>query len=456
MRYLINRQPRTLWGSVGTRRVALVAAGLMSVAALAACGSPGGSSSTNNTDPTSVSTDVADTKATIALFTAAGLKDYQQSLADAFTAKYPSITVKLQTEADSNYNTVLPRLLASDSPPDVVAAADLIGSVRDGLLTNLDKYSDAYGWEDKVPASILDGGRVTDGTIGSGSLYQAGGAAGPLVGVFYNRDLAKQIGMTEVPASLADLEADLAAAKAAGITPIVASNGDGLVGHLYNLLLGAYMGPQSVLDMVWHKDGATLNAPEAIEATALLQKWADAGYFNEDVNAINQDASYGQFAAGKGLFMVQGSWMTQALPADFDGKYGVFPMPPKDTGSGNFSMTGNSLGFSIAANSDEKDAAALFLDFLSTPEAAAVAVENGYPAVSDAAATDLSLDMAAPDQIQAGFAQVAAANGFFSWIQNSVPAVNTALTPELQSLLGDKTTPEDMVKALDDAYQSGL
>ena len=439
-----------------TLRALGVTAAMLAMALVSACAGPGGEAPAADASPTSVRTDVGAQQATITLFTAAGLKDYQQALADAFMKKYPAITVELQVEADNNYNTVLPRLLASDSPPDLALVGDLSGAVRDGLVTNLDAYDDAYGWSRKVPASVLGAGRVQDGEIGTGSLYVGGGAAGPLAGVFYNRDLAKKVGMTDVPRTLDEWEAVMAKAKSMGITPIVASNADGLIGHLYNLLLGDYMGAQSVLDVAWRKPGASLETAEATEATARLQKWADAGYFNTDANAINQDASYGRFAAGEGLFMVQGTWMTQSLPTSFDGKYGVFPIPPVEAGGPPISMTANTLAFSIAARSDHKDSSALFLDFLTSPEAAEVATENGYPAASATAKTTLTLDADVESQIQAGYAAVAASDGFFTWIQNSVPAVNTDLPAQLQLLVSGKAEPEDVVEHLQGSYESGL
>jgi raffinose/stachyose/melibiose transport system substrate-binding protein len=437
-------------GGVGIAVAVLVAG------SLAGCAGPGGAAPASDATPTAVRTDVGGDEATITLFTAAGLKDYQQALADVFMEKYPAITVKLQVEADNNYNTVLPRLLASDNPPDVASVPDLVAAVRDGLITNLDAYDEAYGWSQEVPASVLDAGRVEDGMIGTGSLYVGGGAAGPLVGVFYNRDLAKQVGMTQVPATMDELEAVMAKAKAMGITPIMASNSDGLIGHLYNLLLGDYMGSQGVLDLVWRKPDSTLDTPEAVEATARLQKWAKAGYFNPDTNALNQDASYGRFASGDGLFMIQGTWITQALPKSFDGKFGIFPMPPLEEGGPTISMTGNTLAFSVAAHSNQKNAAALFLDFLTSPEAAEVAADNGYPAASATGVGDVSLEADAKSQIQAGYSAVAESNGFFSWIQNSVPAVNTDLPTQLQLLVSDKTTPQDAVTQLQDAYESGM
>jgi raffinose/stachyose/melibiose transport system substrate-binding protein len=277
------------------------------------------------------------------------------------------------------------------------------------------------------------------------------------VGVFYNKALAQQVGMTTVPQSIGELEAVMAKAKTAGITPIVASNSDGLVGHLYALLLGNYMGPQALLDVIWHKPGATLDTPQARAATATLDKWVKAGYFNADANAINQDGSYGQFAGGKGLFMFQGSWITQALPKAFDGKYGIFPMPANEPGGKQVSMTGNSLGYAIAARSKNKDAAALFIDFMSTPAAAQVAEQNGYPALGAKSATPvISLDGTITQQIQAGYAKVGADNGFDSWLQNAAPAVATEETAQLQLLLASKATPDAVVTALQDAYAKAV
>ncbi|MGW6903708.1 extracellular solute-binding protein [Streptomyces sp. NPDC054940] len=431
------------------------------LATLAACSGPGsdsGSGSSADVTPTAVNTAVADSPATLTLFSAAGLETYEQGLADAFMAKYPKIEVKLRVEADNNYNTVLPRLLASDSTPDIVQPNDLLGGVKDGLLTNLDAYDKAYGWSSKVPASALAPGRVSNGVIGGGPLYQAGGSAGPLVGVFYNKELASKVGMKKAPSTVAELEAAMAKAKKSGVTPIVASNQDGLIGHLYSLLLGTYMGADKLSDIVYHQPDATLDTPEAVKATETLQKWIKAGYFASDVNALNQEASYGQFTGGKGLFFFQGSWITQTLDKNFKGKYGVFPMPPAQNDGPYTGMTSNTLAFSIAARSKNKDAAGLFLDFLTTPEAAKVAVKNGYAALTSSTASPVkpSLSGTLNDQIQAGYAAIAADNGFDSWLQNSAPAVNTKLTQQLQLLVSGKVEPDAMVKTLQTTYADAL
>ena len=79
---------------------------------------------------------------------------------------------------------------------------------------------------------------------GVGSLW-AMGLNYSLTGVFYNKTLAAKIGMTAAPKTLAQLDALLAKAKAAGVTPIVQFNGGETGGLLFPLqqLMGAYGPP---------------------------------------------------------------------------------------------------------------------------------------------------------------------------------------------------------------------
>lgn len=369
-------------GRAGLRRTVIATAGGIALAAaVAACGAPGGgapAAAPAAAAPAAVSTNVTSTPVTLSFFVDAGLQGYEEALAKAFHARYPDVSFSYNVEPDNDYNTVADRVIASASAPDVVAVPDLITAVKDGLLTNLDGYAAAYGWTAKVPASVLAQGRVSGGVIGSGPLYAGGGSAGPLVGVFYNKALASRLGITQPPATLAALEADLAKAKADGITPIIASNGDGLIGHLYSLLLGDYMGAKNLVGLVNHAPGATLDTPAAVQATTVLQNWIRAGYFNPDANAIQQEASYGEFAGGKGLFMVQGSWAVPVLQSAFGGKYGMFPFPPLTKGGTYAAMTSNSLAFSIPARAAHKSAAAAFLNFLTTPAAAQIMISNGF------------------------------------------------------------------------------
>lgn len=453
-------------GTTPTRRLLVAASAVIAIVAGACSGTAATPTSAPATPTPATSASAAATATvaspsaqpvTLTALTAAGLKDQWQAQIDAFHAKYPNITITLQTEADNNYNTVVPRDLASDSPPDIVLPVpDMISAVKDNLILNLDSYAKKYDWASKVPASALAAQETAGGKKGAGSLYAAGGSAGSLVGIMYNKALAAKIGMTQPPATIADLEADMAKAKSMGITPIIASNKDGLVGHLFDLLLSDYMGPKTVLNWVWLQPGANLNTPDAVTATTELQKFVQAGYFNSDANAINQDASYGEFAGGKGLFFFQGTWITGTLPKSFDGQYGFVPFPAVTAGGTIVSMTGNNLVGSIAAKSKNPDAAAMFLDFLSTADAAAIAEKYGYAASAPGATATISMDGTITQQIQNAYTVIANNNGFTDWIENSVPEINPVVTAQLQLMLANKVSPADMVKKLQDTYSAAL
>ena len=97
---------------------------------------------------------------------------------------------------------------------------------------------------------------------GAGPLW-AMGVNYSLTGVFYNKALAAKIGMTSPPKTLADLDAILAKAKAAGITPIDQFNGGATGGLLFPLqqLMAVYGPPGPINDWIFDKAGANINTP---------------------------------------------------------------------------------------------------------------------------------------------------------------------------------------------------
>ena len=149
--------------------------------------------------------------------------DLPFKLSEEFTRQFPNVTWDISQDQFTNLMNATPRLLSGDNPPDLIRLPSMVSLVADGLLMNLDGYASAFGW-DEWPAAQLAQNRVAeDGTRGSGSLY-AMGLNYSLTGVFYNRELADQIGMTEPPATVAEFDDLLAAAKEAGLLPIMVWN----------------------------------------------------------------------------------------------------------------------------------------------------------------------------------------------------------------------------------------
>ena len=267
----------------------------------------------------------------------------------------------------------------------------MVTLVQDGLLLNLDPYYEAFGW-DAWPASVLAPHRVGEGgrPRGEGSLY-ANGFNVPITGVYYNRRLAEQIGMTEPPATLQAFEDSLAAAKEAGIQPIMqwnaSASGGGLAFPLQNLM--ASVGPTGPInEWIYQKEGATIDTPSNLEAAKHLETWIKNGYFPEDVNAIEYVQAADRFAAGEALYTFNGTWQNATYDGSAD-DIGFFLFPPAEEGGTHGSM-GVPVTFGIAANAKNADCAAFFFDWVGTnPEARQINVtQSGSAPVGPGGSAD--------------------------------------------------------------------
>jgi len=227
--------------------------------------------------------------------------DIPFKLAEEFTKQYPNVTWDIKQDQFTNLINSTPRLLSGDNPPDLIRLPTMVSFAEQGLLKNLDDYASAFGWNE-WPVPQLNQNRVAeDGTRGSGSLY-AMGLNYSLTGIFYNKELAAQIGMTEPPKTLAEFDDLLAKAKEAGLLPIMqwgsAKSGMGLAFPLQALM--ASVGPvEPINDWIFQKPGATIDTPSNLIAAHHLEQWIQNGYFPPDINAIEYTDSNARFGKGE-------------------------------------------------------------------------------------------------------------------------------------------------------------
>jgi raffinose/stachyose/melibiose transport system substrate-binding protein len=387
--------------------------------------------------------------------------DLPFKLSTEFTKQFPNVTWNISQDQFSNLMTSTPRLLAGDNPPDLIRLPTMVSLVKDKLLKNLDDYVTAFGW-DKWPAAQLAQNRVgSDGTRGSGSLYAAG-LNYSLTGVFYNKKLATQIGMTQPPATVAAFEDLLAKAKAANLQPIMAWNasasGGGLAFPLQQLM-AAYGPTQPINDWIFQKSGATIDTPTNLTAAQHLQQWVAAGYFPKDANAIEYTDANARFGKGEGVFMFNGDWQDAAYDKDFAGNVGFFVFP-SGTDGGSVAAMSAPLTYGIAAKAKNADCAAFFLNWVATNDAARqvdVTVGGSNPG----GPTDLAIPPAAAgsiinDTLAAG-GTVAKSNGAMDFIANATGSIFAkGWTPELQKMIGGKQTADGLLKAVQAEYQKEL
>src|SRR5581483_1364727 len=292
--------------------------------------------------------------------------DLPFKLSEEFTKQYPNVTWNIKQDQFTNLINETPRLLSGDNPPDLIRLPTMVSFAKQGLLKNLDDYATAFGW-DKWPVPQLNQNRVAaDGTRGSGSLY-AMGLNYSLTGIFYNKKLAAQVGMTQPPKTLAEFEDLLAKAKSAGLLPIMqwgsAKSGMGLAFPLQALM--ASLGPtQPINDWIFQKKGATIDTPSNLTAAQHLEQWIKNGYFPPDINAIEYTDANARFGKGEGVFIFNGDWQNAGYDKDMAGNVGFFLMPPAEA-SGSPAAMSAPLTFGIAAKAKNADCAAFFFNWVS-------------------------------------------------------------------------------------------
>lgn len=382
------------------------------------------------------------------------------ALSEEFTRQYPNVTWDIKQDQFSNLMTATPRLLSGDNPPDLIRLPTMVSLVQDGLLKNLDEYAEAFGWND-FPAAQLAQNRVDDtGIRGSGSLY-AMGLNYSLTGVYYNKQLAAQAGMTDEPTTVAEFDAILAEAEAQGLVPIMAWNasasGGGLAFPLQHLM-AAYGPSTPINEWIFQQPGATIDTPSNLEAAQHLQGWIEAGYFPEDLNAVEYTDANTRFRTGEGVFLFNGDWENANHDAEMGDNVGFFLFPSVEADGPVAAMSAPGT-YGIAADAPNATCAAFFFDWVATnAEARQINVDVGGS--SPGGPTDLPVPEVGAaitaETLEAGNV-VGADNGQMDFIANATGAIFAeGWTPELQKMVGGQQDAAGLLSAVQAEYENQL
>jgi len=386
-------------------------------------------------------------------------------LAHLFTKQYPSVTWNIRQDAFAVITQDAPLVLSGPNPPDLMRLPTWSGLVKDHLLMNLDGYFNTFGW-DKFPASDLASMRVapSGAPSGSGPLWGMG-LNYSMTGVFYNKALAAKIGMTSAPTTLAQLDALLAKAKAAGILPVEqfdsAGNG-GLIFPLQYLMADYNIASQgsvsSINNWIFDQPNKDINTSANLEAVEHLDTWIKDGYFNSDANAVSYSTMMGRFEAGQGLFIFDGDWESGNLDSSYAGKYG-FLFPPLTAGGKQGAMSAP-LTYGIAATAKHANCAAFFLNWVATnPAARLLNVKEGGS--NPGGPPSLAIPGVKPGTVTAQTLEagqvIAKDNGAMGFIANATGSIDAeGWTPAVESLFAGHETPVQVLKFVQNAYKQEL
>ncbi|MEU5960460.1 extracellular solute-binding protein [Micromonospora parva] len=440
------------------RRRTVLLASLLAVGMTAtACSAPGEDRSSTQKSDAAVTTELGTDPITLEMYAETGFP-LAKALAEEFSKQHSNVKFNIREDQFTVIVENAPRVMASDNSPDIIRLPTMVDLVKDDLLKNLDPYFTAYGW-DKFPASQLVQLRVGENTRGTGSLFGMG-LGYSVTGVFYNKKLASQIGMTQPPATVAEFEQLLAKAKAGGVQPIMQFNKNTAgINFPHQALQNQFGDPAQVADWIFQKPGATFDTPAALKATQTIQKWAQAGYFPKDANAVDYAGMVGEFQKGNGLFMFNGDWESANLDKSMPGNVGFFLFPTESPGGKHVAMSAPNT-FGVSAKAKNPDAAAYFLNWVHTnAKAREISVTVGGS--SPGGPSDLPVPAAAPNTVLAetlkASQQLGAENGAVDFTANATGGIfAAAITPEMQKLIAGQQTAEGYVKAVQAEYQKEL
>ncbi|WP_165367882.1 ABC transporter substrate-binding protein, partial [Phytoactinopolyspora endophytica] len=322
-----------------------------------------------------------------------GQAEQIEQLNSAFEEEYPNITIDRVSRSTEDLQTTLRLALSGDDAPDVVQAnnsrAEMGQYVRSDLLVPLDDYAEAYGWFDRFPDSVRALAMYSDdGTVyGEGELYGLP-QMGEIVGLFYNKTKLDELGV-DAPATYDDFVAALDAASEAGEVPLQFGNSEPWAGiHQYGFVQNQFVDAETISDLGFGRPGSSWTSEDNVAAAEEIISWADEGYFVDGFGGIDYDTAWQNFAQGDGVFFTGGTWLVADLAEAMGDEVG-FVLTPAGASGQNLVTGGISIPWSVPANSENQDAAAAYIDFITSADAMTTVTETGNLPVVDAESQDV-------------------------------------------------------------------
>jgi raffinose/stachyose/melibiose transport system substrate-binding protein len=443
------------------RRTFLGLAAAAVAAPLAGCAPGGSSSSSSSSAPSTVNTDPASmAEATLTVMDTWTDKTSMQaqwlvSVNTAFQSKYPKITIKRSSATFDDINKTLKLKLSDPSTPDIVPANNGwqgIGTfAKAKLILNLDAYAKAYSWDNRIPKTIAMQHRVTpDGSqIGTGSFYGMPIAQGGFITVYYSRAKLAKLGIA-VPTTFEEFQQALAKAKAAGEVPMAIGTQDQwLSTTTLFALMNVFADQDKLANFVYGISGSASDTGMK-EAAAVYQQWSKAGYLPDNFAGTSGADSGQHFVDGTGVFYFYYSDSLPFKTVETANKFGAFLLPTQ----GQLHATGaTNQNFSIASKSKNPDAAALYLDFVSSATAGEIALKTGVMPFNGPFQAPTGAGALLKDEV-AELNAVQKTDGFVPYFDWSSPTMLDTLGAQTQLLLAGRVTPDQLVASCQKDYEA--
>ena len=287
-----------------------------------------------------------------------------ETILAAFHEVYPNITINFDPTNPPDYNATLRTQLEGGTAPDLFYLRSYATSRQlfdEGFLEPLDNLPglmENFTEAARAPWATEDGEPYGVPFIAVSH------------GVYYNMDIFAELGL-EVPQTWEDLLADAQAIQEAGYDPFANASGDEwtiaeiVFMNIAPTFIGGYEGRQAYLN------GERCFNDE--HAVAAFQAIADiAPYLPDGQEALTYYDSQQLFLLGEAAMWLGGSWDIPFFESEApDFNWGIFGIPSPEAMDGQRYVTFHmdaGMGLNAAAPEANKEAARLFLEWMSTSE----------------------------------------------------------------------------------------
>lgn len=382
------------------RRTSLVAAAAAAVLTVTGC--------TISQTPTAADSPGTTTLTFWEYYTAGGQADWLKTQTAAFEAQNPGVKVDLVQVVGSQQDQKLLAAVATGNGPDILInniVVDFPTLVGGNVLKDITQEWGSYPDKGQYPEATA---WKNDGKVYNLLSYTN------LLGMYYNKDILDSVGIATPPATLEELEADMAKVTAGGKYKALAESGAPTVE-------GAWLFAPQLLGK--NINYCNFSGPEVDAAFGRVADWAQKGYLPKATATWDQNAAWQQFMTGKYAFGFNGNWqLGNVKAAKF--KYGTTQFPAPAGGSSVVYPGGEGIG--IGAQSKHPDLAWKYLQsvFLSK--------EGGQSLFTAAGSIPVRADIADVPEIKSD----TLVQPFIKAAQTSGQWPNNPKTADMQTALG--------------------
>ena len=283
---------------------------------------------------------------------------------------------------------------------------------------------------------------------GEGALYGLA-QTGEICGIYYSQAKLDELGL-EPPSTWEEVFELVEAATEADEQAIMLGNLDQWPAlHVFGPLQAHFVDSEQIVTLGMGNAGADWTSEENLAALTQLAEWGADGALGESPNGLAYDDAWPSYTEGNGVLLIGGSWLGPDMEAVM-GEDLRFMAPPPGADGSVATTGGTGIPFSIPAQAENADAAAAFIDYITSDEAMELIAENGGMPVNNTA--DLAPDSGVNKDIYEAFDAVSTEGTLLPYLDYATPSFADTAGAALQEVIGGQTEPAAAAEALQEDY----